>query len=78
MHDEYLVSTFDINEFQFVIKEDLFGLGYKRLNVASLFGQQQQQNSAVINESPAANLLFPQGPGGAQKGSKKGITGQVG
>ena len=68
-----MVSAFDINEFQFVIKEDLFGLGYKRLDVSNLFGS-DKASSVIQNESPAASLLFPMG---APDQKKKGITGQV-
>ena len=68
-----MVSAFDINEFQFVIKEDLFGLGYKRLDVSNLFGN-ENSSKAIVNESPAASLLFPMGVPGQKK---KGITGQV-
>jgi hypothetical protein len=56
--DDYLVGQFDLNEFQFVIKEDLFGLGYKRLDVKNLFSHNDSSKSA-IDESPAASLLFP-------------------
>ena len=68
-----MVSAFDINEFQFVIKEDMFGLGYKRLDVSNLFGNENSAK-AIVNESPAASLLFPMGVPGQKK---KGITGQV-
>ncbi len=56
-----------------MIKEDLFGLGYKRLDVSNLFGS-DKTSSVIQNESPAANLLFPMG---APDQKKKGITGQV-
>ena len=56
--DDYLVGQFDVNEFQFEIKEDVFGLGYKRLDVKNLFSHNDATTSAV-NESPAASLLFP-------------------
>jgi hypothetical protein len=69
------VSTFDVNEFQFEIKEDLFGLGYKRLDVGNMFGT--GASSTFTGESPAASLLFPMVPDQA-KSSKKAIKGQVG
>ena len=50
------MSTFDINEFKFEIKEDRFGIGYKRLDVGSLFGG----GGSSRLESAAAALLFPQ------------------
>ena len=55
--DDYLVGQFDLNEFQFVVKEDLFGLGYKRLDVTNLFSHTSTTSAA--DESPAASLLFP-------------------
>lgn len=73
------MSTFDIGQFQFEIKEDLFGLGYKRLDVGNLFGTTKEsggQNS--VKESPAASLLFPMMSGANEKKiNKKGFTGQV-
>ena len=75
--DEYLVSTFDINEFQFEIKEDLFGLGYKRLNVDSLFGQDSQSaNGSKEIATSMANLLFPTLADSGKKTSKT-IAGSV-
>ncbi|CAF0703112.1 unnamed protein product [Brachionus calyciflorus] len=71
LEDDYFVSTFDINDFQFEIKEDFFGLGYKRLDVGNLFGK--SDTNSLVNESPAASLLFPMG---ANTTKKKGITGQ--
>ena len=73
MDDEYLVGTFDINEFQFEIKEDLFGLGYKRLDVGNLFIHNAGNQ---VEESPAASLLFPMMKNQA-KVNKKAISGQV-
>lgn len=75
--DEYLVSCYDVNEFQFEIKEDLFGLGYKRLDVDNLFGNKTGGSSMTVMESPAASLLFPMIPQGQKQGSKKTIKGQV-
>ncbi len=37
--DEMLVSNFDVDEFRFEVKEDVFGLGYKRLDVAGLLSR---------------------------------------
>ena len=75
--DEYLVSTFDINEFQFEIKEDMFGLGYKRLNVGNLFGQESQTSVAATDPSTSiANLLFPTMADNGKKNAKS-IAGQV-
>jgi len=51
----------------------MFGLGYKRLDVSNLFGNENSAK-AIVNESPAASLLFPMGVPGQKK---KGITGQV-
>jgi len=65
------VSTFDVNEFQFEIKEDQFGLGYNRLDVNNLLG-----TSKIAEESPAANLLFPMAAN-LPKVNKKGIAGQA-
>lgn len=49
-----------MNEFQFEIKEDLFELGYKRLDVQDLFSNKSSSKSTeVVSESPAASLLFP-------------------
>ena len=71
------MSTFDINEFQFEIKEDMFGLGYKRLNVGSLFGQEPQPSGATMDSSTSmANLLFPTMADSGKK-SAKSIAGQV-
>ena len=71
------MSTFDVNEFKFEIKEDLFGLGYKRLDVGNLFNyNKNSSNSQNISESPATNLLFPMIPEN-QKTNKKGIGGHV-
>ncbi len=56
--DEMLVSNFDVDEFRFDIKEDLFGLGYKRLDVTKLLNRGDTKNLGAI-ESPAASLLFP-------------------
>lgn len=75
--DEYLVSTFDINEFQFEIKEDMFGLGYKRLNVGNLFGQESQTSAAAAGSSASiANLLFPTMADNGKKNAKS-IAGQA-
>ena len=77
MKDDYLVSTFDMNEFQFEIKEDLFGLGYKRLDVANLFGQNSSAAaSSLEKESLAASLLFPM-VSNQNKSSKKAIKGHA-
>jgi hypothetical protein len=70
-----LVSTFDVNEFQFEIKEDLFGLGYKRLDVGGMFGKSSSSN--FESESPAASLLFPMVSDRAKTSNKKAIKGQV-
>jgi hypothetical protein len=71
IEDEYLVSAFDVNEFQFEIKEDQFGLGYNRLDVNNLLG-----TSKLPEESPAASLLFPMAAD-LTKVNKKGIAGQA-
>lgn len=68
------MSTYDVNQFQFEIKEDQFGLGYKRLDVGSLFGH--SSSSTAVTESPAASLLFPM-MDKKQKINKKGISGHV-
>ena len=69
-----MVSNFDVNEFQFEIKEDVFGLGYKRLDVSNLFNQ--NHTSSAVQESPAASLLFPMIEG-QKKGNKYAMSGQV-
>ena len=63
-----------MNEFQFEIKEDLFGLGYKRLDVANLFNHGSGNGLGVVHESPAASLLFPM----IEEKSKKGKPGMMG
>lgn len=50
----------------------MFGLGYKRLDVSSFFGN---NNQTAEQESPAASLLFPMG--NQKKINKKGITGHA-
>jgi hypothetical protein len=67
---------YDVNEFRFEIKEDLFGLGYKRLSVNEIFSASNKLGAVPVDKnSSVADLLFP---GLAQKSSKKrGITGQV-
>lgn len=72
LEDDYFVSTFDVNDFQFDIKEDLFGLGYKRLDVGNLFGKPE----TLVEESPAASLLFPMAANQI-KNNKKGMSGHV-
>lgn len=72
--DEFLVSNYDVNEFFFEVKEDLFGLGYKRLDVANMFSHDKSQSS--VQESPAASLLFPM-IDCKKKGNKSGMTGQA-
>jgi hypothetical protein len=72
LEDEYLVSTFDVNEFQFEVKEDLFGIGYKRLDVSAFFG-----GNSAPEESPAASLLFPMMNNNQKKINKRGISGQA-
>ena len=75
-YDDYLVSLYDVNEFRFEIKEDLFGLGYKRLSVNEIFSGSNKLGALPVDKnSSVADFLFP---GLAQKASKKrGITGQV-
>jgi G patch domain-containing protein 1 len=68
------VSTYDIGQFQFEVKEDLFGLGYKRLDVGTLFGH---KSSDPAHESPAASLLFPEAAGKSTKVNKKGFSGHA-
>lgn len=76
IEDEFLVSNFDVNEFQFEIKEDVFGLGYKRLDVTKLFNQNTTSSQGSIQESPAASLLFPMIEAN-RKGNKFGMSGQA-
>lgn len=75
------MSTFNTEQFQFEVKEDYFGLGYKRLDVGSLFGKGQTATSqaaeATSHESPAASLLFPSLNKSEKKANKKGIGGQA-
>ncbi len=75
IEDEFLVSNFDVNEFQFEIKEDVFGLGYKRLDVTKLFNQNAEASHGAL-ESPAASLLFPM-IAASKKGNKFGMSGQA-
>jgi hypothetical protein len=84
IENEYLVSTYDVNQFQFDIKEDLFGLGYKRLDVGNLFNYENGENnksktsSNTIGESPAAALLFPMVDKNKNKAnSKRSIAGHA-
>lgn len=77
IEDEFLVSNFDVNEFQFEIKEDVFGLGYKRLDVTKLFNQNTKTTAqGSMQESPAASLLFPMIEAN-RKGNKFGMSGQA-
>ncbi len=69
------MSTFDVYEFQFEIKEDLFGLGYKRLDVGGLFGK--GSSASLDTESPAASLLFPMMSDKAKSNNKKAIKGHA-
>jgi G patch domain-containing protein 1 len=74
------VSTFDVNESQFEIKEDMFGLGYKRLDVGSLFGKSTTsgiRSGLDSSESPAASLIFPMMPNQSKSSDKKSIKGQA-
>ena len=67
---------YDVNEFRFEIKEDNFGLGYKRLDVNEIFSGSNKIGAIPADtNSSVADLLFP----GMNKGSKKkrGITGHV-
>ena len=64
---------FDVNEFKFEIKEDLFGLGYKRLDVDDIFNRRSQIKNT---QSTVANILFPEMTD-RTKSKKKTITGQV-
>lgn len=63
-----------MNEFQFEIKEDLFGLGYKRLDVTNIFNH---NTSITAQESPAASLLFPMLEGSQKKGKPGMMSGQA-
>jgi hypothetical protein len=80
-----LVSLFDVNQFQFEIKEDTFGLGYKRLNVNQLFTGDSAMVGATATsahkevDSDIASLLFPDLAKSSNDKSKKkrGMTGQV-
>jgi hypothetical protein len=81
IENEYLVSTFDVNQFQFDIKEDLFGFGYKRLDIGNLFNYgngagNTNMSADAISGSPAASLLFPMMENNKAK-SKRSITGHA-
>lgn len=66
------------DEFQFEVKEDFFGLGYKRLDVNSLLGKGGgEASSGASFESPAASLLFPSINKNEKKINKKGFSGHV-
>lgn len=73
------MSTYNSDQVEFEVKEDYFGLGYKRLDVGNLFGKGEAQGKpgVVVQESPAASLLFPNLNPNEKKINKKGFSGHV-
>lgn len=76
VEDDYLVSLYDINQYKFDIKEDTFGLGYKRLDVNELFAGSNKIGALTVDKtSSVADILFPEM---RKKTSKKlAISGHV-
>lgn len=71
-----MVSAFDVNDHKFEIKEDLFGLGYKRLDVNEILSVGSK--APIANEqSVVANILFPEMTNKKNVKNKKTISGQV-
>lgn len=73
--EDYLVSNYDIHEQKFEIKEDVFGLGYKRLDVEEIFSAKKQPKNQ--EQSLVANLLFPEMDVTSSKTKKPAIRGQA-
>ncbi len=73
------MSLFDVNQFQFAIKEDTFGLGYKRLDVNQLLSGNLSETVQEDAESGVASLLFPElsKKANVKANKKRGMTGQV-
>lgn len=71
-----MVSAFDVNEHKFEIKEDLFGLGYKRLDVNEILNVGSKVPTANT-QSVMANILFPEMANKTKTKGKKTMSGQV-
>ncbi len=71
-----MVSLYDVNEFRFEIKEDAFGLGYKRLDVNQIFSGSNKLGAIPADANASvADMLFP--GLGTKSSKKRGMTGQV-